>query len=193
MSKHTIVVSGLSRCGSSLMMQMLCAGGVPVSCTPGNERISGEHETNIEPLRLIALGLTEGKAIKVLDPLNFPLPPGKDYIFIWCHRDYTEQANSMVKFMTALGMKITKNDHRRIAASLPTDTLKSIKYLEKLGPVHVFNYEKMLTFEEQRYVAQALLPHFDVNVSSMQSVVIERSPKCYDGFLEDVLIQRAEK
>lgn len=177
------------------MMQMLHAGGMPISCAPGNEAISGEHESNTEALKLIACGLTEGKAIKCLDPLNFPLPPGKEYIFLWCKRDYVEQAKSMAKFLWAVaGIKVNKGDLKMIHKSLIADTPKSIKYLEGLGTVHVFEYEAMLA--EPSYQAQRLYdrlhPWFNLDVNAMAPIVIDRSPKCYNGFMESVLIERAK-
>src|SRR5690349_20800338 len=95
--EKTIIVSGLTRCGSSMMMQMLYSGGCPVSCAKGNELISGEHEDQLSTLKEIALGLTDGKAVKCLDPHHWPLPPDKEYIIIWMRRDFKEQSKSIAK------------------------------------------------------------------------------------------------
>lgn len=177
------------------MMQMLHAGGMPISCAPGNEAISGEHEDNVQALKLIALGLADGKAIKCLDPLHFPLPPGKDYIFIWCKRDYREQARSMKKFLAGVaGIRMNHKMFNDLHRSLRPDTIKSIKYLASLGTVHVFNYEDMLANPsyEARRLYDCLHPHFNLDVNAMAPVVIDRSPKCYNGFMESLLIERAK-
>lgn len=188
-----VVVTGLSRCGSSLMMQMLHAGGMPVSCAPGNEKISGEHNSNTEALKLIALDMVNGKAIKALDPLNFPLPPGKDYVFIWCRRNFQEQAKSIVKFLRELGIKASKSDANALHKSLHPDTIKSLRYLENLGPVHVFEYEEVIA--APTVTACRIAKIFDeycvLDVAAMRSVVIDRSPKCFNGFMETILIERA--
>lgn len=121
-----IVVSGLTRCGSSLMMQMLHAGGCPVSCEHGNEAISGEHSDQLSALREIAIGLADGKAIKCLDIHRFPLPPNKQYVIIWMKRDFKEQAKSIAKFMQMLlGVRESKKTMiRQFEKSLPVETKK---------------------------------------------------------------------
>jgi len=192
MEDKIIVVSGLTRCGSSLMMQMLHAGGYPISCEPGNENVSGEHSDQISTLREIALGLADGKAVKSLDPLNFPLPSGKNYTFLWMQRNYYEQAKSITKFMKIfLGVNQNRRQTREIEASLPKETDQSIKYLSKLGIVHRFNFEDCI-LKNDIVIDKLSMIVSGLNTSPMKSVVVERDIKCYDGMLEAELIKRAK-
>ena len=89
------IVAGFGRCGSSLVMQMLAAGGMP---TPYSEYPS--YEINISNTRVLMSAL-QGGAIKVLDPhVNRP-PVGPEYRWIWLDRDPVQQAKSMAKFWKA--------------------------------------------------------------------------------------------
>lgn len=132
--EKTIIVSGLTRCGSSMMMQMLYSGGCPVSCAEGNELISGEHADQLSTLREIALGLTNGKAVKCLDPHHWPLPTDKEYIIIWMRRDFKEQSKSIAKFMQMLlGVKESRRAlARRFENSLPHETRKCHRLLAEV-------------------------------------------------------------
>jgi len=95
MMKPITIVAGFGRCGSSLVMQMLAAGGMP---TPYSEYPS--YETDFPHTR-VAIHALFGGAIKVLDPhINRP-PVGHEYHWIWLDRDQVQQAKSMAKFWRA--------------------------------------------------------------------------------------------
>lgn len=192
----TIVVSGLTRCGSSLMMQMLSSGGCPISCESGNELISGEHSDQLSALKEIALGLTDGKAIKCLDPHRFPLPPNKKYVIIWMKRDFKEQAKSITKFMQMLlGVRESKRIMiRHFEKSLPTEMIKCHRLLSKY-PILEVEFENIINNpkEEAIKVADFLKDIVTLDTDKMVSVVIERSTGCYSGMLESVLVERYGK
>lgn len=190
---QAVIVSGLTRCGSSLTMQMLHAGGMPISCTPGNEAVSGEHDDQLEALKLLATGGANGKAIKCLDPHRFPLPPG-DYITIWCCRNFTEQAKSITKFMQGLGLPTNRIQRRKIESSLPIETKDCINRLRKFGPVHKYAFEDTIIdpIIAAKGLAYLLKDSITLDVNKMAAVVIPRDTKCYDGFLERQIIERAE-
>lgn len=191
----TIVVAGLTRCGSSLMMQMLHSGGCPTSCEEGNELISGEHSDQLSALREIALGLTEGKAIKCLDPHRFPLPPNRKYMIIWMSRDFTEQAKSITKFMQMLlGVRESKRTMiRKMEKSLPIETRQCHRLLSD-HPILEVAFENVVNDSktEAERVADFLKDVVTLNADKMVSVIINRSTNCYPGMLERELIQRAK-
>jgi hypothetical protein len=87
----TIVVCGFPRSGTSLMMAMLGAGGVPLFYDqPGSyeaERVMGL------PDDIGWLALARGRALKVLEPQRYRLPDGP-YKFIWMARQATHIAQS---------------------------------------------------------------------------------------------------
>jgi len=94
MKDKIIVVCGLGRCGSSLMMQMLHAGGL--TCT--GEAPPYEHP-NGAMNHFNARWLTQqtDKATKVLLPHHVKFLPA-NYYFIWLERNPLEQAKSTFKF-----------------------------------------------------------------------------------------------
>ena len=64
--KAIVVVTGFGRCGSSLAMRMLCAGGMPVT-TDNRDSFEDERVMRL-PGDTRWLRECEGRALKVLDP-----------------------------------------------------------------------------------------------------------------------------
>ena len=94
-----IVVSGLPRSGTSLAMQMLAAGGVPIA----TDGVRHADESNprgyfeLEHVKALASGgdtgwLSDarGKAVKIVSPLLTHLPDAYDYQIVFMHRDLDE-------------------------------------------------------------------------------------------------------
>lgn len=92
-----IVVSGLPRTGTSLMMQMLEGGGIEVvtdrlrTADIDNPRGYYEHEA-VKSIKQDASWLpqTRGKAFKMISLLLYDLPPTERYRIIFMERDMEE-------------------------------------------------------------------------------------------------------
>ena len=91
------VVSGLPRSGTSMMMRMLEAGGVPVLTDEKREadedNLQGYYEDErVKQLREDASWITEaeGKAVKVISYLLRHLPCGHSYKVIFMERRIPE-------------------------------------------------------------------------------------------------------
>jgi Sulfotransferase family len=91
------IVSGLPRSGTSLMMQMLAAGGLQV-LTDGR-RLPDQHNPRgyfeLEAVKHTRtdhswLAQAEGKVVKVVHLLLSHLPDGRDYRVIFMQRDLLE-------------------------------------------------------------------------------------------------------
>ncbi|MDZ7360032.1 MAG: sulfotransferase family protein [candidate division KSB1 bacterium] len=91
------IVSGLPRSGTSMMMQMLAAGGLPVLCD--NCRAADEDNPRgyyeFERVKLIRqdvswLPLAKGKAVKIISELLRHLPPNYSYRVIFMQRRLEE-------------------------------------------------------------------------------------------------------
>src|SRR5262249_11452457 len=104
------IVSGIPRSGTSLMMQMLSAGGMPVlsdgerSADANNPR--GYYE--LEPVkslprdsRIISSG--EGKVVKVVSSLLEFLPEGHEYHVIFMRRLIEQVVASQDRMLERLG------------------------------------------------------------------------------------------
>lgn len=103
-----IVVSGLPRSGTSLMMQMLEAGGVSLFTDhlrqPDQNNPKGYFEH--EKVKQLArnhhwLGEATGKAVKVIVPLLYKLPAAFTYKVIFMSRDIHEISESQHQMLVA--------------------------------------------------------------------------------------------
>ena len=97
MNSEIIVVSGLPRSGTSLMMQMLKRGGIEIATdeqrTPDEDNPHGYYEMEaVKRLHKDASWIPEvrGKAIKVISQLLFSLPSEESYRIILMERDLEE-------------------------------------------------------------------------------------------------------
>lgn len=104
------IVSGLPRSGTSLMMQMLSAGGMPILTdgerTSDNDNPRGYYEW--EPVKLLAknpelIAQAEDKAVKVISQLLFALPPSRDYRIIFMRRPLPEVLASQSEMLRRRG------------------------------------------------------------------------------------------
>ncbi|HLA63748.1 MAG TPA: hypothetical protein VK610_04930 [Rhodothermales bacterium] len=105
-----VVVSGLPRSGTSLLMQMLAAGGLtPLTDAfrapdDSNPRGYYEHE-GVKALARDAAWVpdADGHALKVVAPLLPLLPPGPDYRVVFTDRALDEVLRSQASMLTRLG------------------------------------------------------------------------------------------
>ena len=88
------IVTGLPRSGTSLLMQMLEAGGLSLLCDDhrkpdaDNPRGYYEYEPVKRSLRDLAwVDVAGGRAVKVVAPLLTKLPPDRPYRVLLLHRD----------------------------------------------------------------------------------------------------------
>jgi Sulfotransferase domain len=109
MDNGIIIVSGLPRSGTSLMMQMLENGGVPVvtdhirSADPDNPRGYYEYE-RVKKIKedVTWLAETRGKAFKMVSQLLYELPSSEHYRIIFMERDLDEMLFSQEKMLARL-------------------------------------------------------------------------------------------
>jgi Sulfotransferase domain len=110
MHADIIVVSGLPRSGTSLMMQMLDNGGVAVvtdhvrAADTDNPKGYYEYEQVKAIKRDVSwLPATRGKAFKMVSQLLYDLPAGETYRVLFMERDLDEVLLSQEKMLTRLG------------------------------------------------------------------------------------------
>lgn len=104
------IVSGLPRSGTSLMMQMLAAGGMTLLTDlerkPDIDNPRGYCEW--EPIKLLPkqphlIDQAEGKAVKVITQLLLSLPPGRNYKLIFMERPLPEVLASQDEMLRRRG------------------------------------------------------------------------------------------
>lgn len=112
MACEIIIVSGLPRSGTSLMMQMLDNGGVPVvtdsirSADTDNPKGYYEFE-QVKKIKRDAswLPAVRGKAIKMVSQLLYDLPPTEVYRIVFMERDLDEMLRSQEKMLERLNRR----------------------------------------------------------------------------------------
>jgi hypothetical protein len=158
MSDLIAVVSGLPRSGTSLMMKMLDAGGVP----PLSDGIRAADEDNpkgyyelekVKQLKEDSSWLPEarGKVIKVISQLLYDLPPGHEYRILFMRRNIDEilasQQKMLVRRGTAKGDGSLDSRMRDIMLKHVTQVLC---WLDERGMEHLeVSYNEMFTSPDE--------------------------------------------
>ena len=125
------VVSGLPRSGTSLMMQMLAAGGME----PLTDRLRPADDDNprgyfeFEPVKKLKLDSdwlpqARGKAVKLISQLLFDLPATQSYRILFMRRDLDEVLASQTAMLARRGTPAARQEKLRDAFSA---------HLQKIG------------------------------------------------------------
>jgi hypothetical protein len=183
----TIVVSGLGRCGSSLTMQMLEAGGVP--CVGGFPAYE-PPETNHGCVTTEWLRSNDGKAVKILDPHSPSAPyavnpflPSVNLKIIWLDRDPQEQAKSVLKFaQMLLGMSPNYSSWELMAKRMKAERGQALAMYGSSHPLKVVTFESILV--NPKAVAESIaefLPDYTLDIPAMVKAVHPRYASCAPG------------
>lgn len=191
-----VLVAGLGRCGSSLMMQMLQAGGMPCC---GDFPAFEVHEHRREyPSEW--WHQWHGKAVKLLDPHYSSLPNDVHFVTIWLRRDFYQQAKSQIKFALAMMGKdwkgrYGKHDFKKMERQLrredPVARAKLSRY-----PVLQVSFEGLLDnpFVMSRKVIEFLTPFdlaHEIDPRRMSRACYARSPECAEGIDMEIRLCQA--
>lgn len=130
MSVEIIAVSGLPRSGTSLMMQMLHAGGVEVltdhvrAADTDNPRGYLEFE-RVKTLKRDTewIPSARGKVFKLVSQLLYDLPATEKYRILFMERNLDEVLQSQEKMLTRLGRQAAPRDEMKRAFTLHLDRL----------------------------------------------------------------------
>lgn len=188
MSAPTIGVCGFGRCGSTMAMQMLVAGGVPVAgpADPPHE-LADIREAWELPLA--------GRCVKLLDAaLRVGQPPAAEWRFLWMERRPVPQARSHLKFVAAMvGQQLPNPQHAasRLAESYRRDQPRALRILRKAGPVLVLRYEDVLAAPRSsaQRIRDVLWPALDVDAAA--AVVHRRDGSCWPDLSVEIAQSRA--
>jgi hypothetical protein len=118
-----VVVSGLPRSGTSMMMRMLVAGGVPplVDGVRAADVSNPNGYFEFEPVKgldkdgdLAWLPAARGKAVKIISQLLTWLPERYDYRVVFMHRDLDEVLASQQAMLVRRGEPTGDGDEARM-------------------------------------------------------------------------------
>lgn len=130
MTSEIVVVSGLPRSGTSLMMQMLEHGGIEIVTdhirTADTDNPRGYYEfERVKKIKQDTSWLPEirGKAVKMVSQLLYDLPSGECYRIIFMQRDLDEMLASQEKMLERLGKKAAPREEIKRAYILHLERL----------------------------------------------------------------------
>lgn len=199
----TLFVCGLGRCGTTLVMRMLAAGGAPVA----GEAPTFERYTHNELAAPATLAEVRGRAVKVLDPqrLGFfhPLFDLRPRHAILLSRDTAEQAKSQIHFVRSLQEAVSveagagprlytgaqpgnRGMRRTLTARLIRDQKAAQDTLRRAGvPITPLAFERILAEPQAmaERIAFQLRPWWRLDAAAMAATVIRRDP-AWSGTLD---------
>ena len=158
------IVSGLPRSGTSMMMQMLEAGGMPVltdgirAANEDNPRGYYEFE-RVKKIREDAawLGEAKGRAVKMVSMLLYDLPAEYHYQIVFMRRDLSEVLASQRLMLERSGEGATRGVDDTVMAEKFEQHLAEIEdWLARRDHIEVLyvTYDEVL--EDARRQAQAV-------------------------------------
>ncbi|HNT89911.1 MAG TPA: sulfotransferase [Candidatus Hydrogenedentes bacterium] len=158
--EQVIVISGLPRSGTSMMMRMLEAGGLPILSdglrTADEDNPKGYYEfERVKKLRDDAAWLADarGKAVKIISFFLPELPDTFRYKIILLHRAMPEVLASQRKMLERRGQRDATDDER-MAALFEKDLRRAADWLESRANVSVLHVEHRDAFADPRAVAE---------------------------------------
>jgi LPS sulfotransferase NodH len=117
MSSDVIIVSGLPRSGTSLMMQMLAAGGIEVMTDEIREADTDNPRGYLELERVKKtktdpswVADARGRAVKMVSALLYDLPANETYRIVFMRRHFDEMLASQEKMLERLGKPAAPRD-----------------------------------------------------------------------------------
>lgn len=181
--KTIILVSGLPRSGTSMMMKMLAEGGLSIVTDslrePDEDNPGGYFE--YEPVKNLVAGQTQWLAeanqrvVKIISALLEFLPSNYHYKILFMERDIQEILRSQKKMLTARMEKSKVSDEQMEAEF--TKHLSAVKFWLARQPnvdVLYVDYNKLISDPDGACQAIADFLEVPIDVEKMQSVPNER-------------------
>ena len=158
------IVSGLPRSGTSLMMQMLHAGGLPVLSDDERKANIDNPKGYFEWERIKQLpkdpGLiaeAEGKVVKVISQLILSLPAGHDYHIVFMQRPLPEVLKSQDEMLRRRGNADSiAADTSAIEEAFQRHLIDVNKWLVSQANVHVLRVHYHRVLREPKAVAEEI-------------------------------------
>jgi len=156
-----VVVSGLPRSGTSMMMQMLAAGGVPVladDARPGDasnprgyfELAAVKHLHRDQRW----LAAASGCAVKVVAPLLPALPQDRAYRVILMQRPIAQVLDSQQRMLERLGRReAAPPDGARLARALEAKLVAAQRWVEASAAAELLAVDYLATLADPRATA----------------------------------------
>jgi len=180
-AQPVIVVSGLPRSGTSMLMKMLEAGGIPPLTdsirTADDDNPKGYYE--FERVKAMDKGDTawvadaEGKAVKVISALLKYLPPDYQYQIIYIQRSMPEILASQRKMLIRRGEDPDKMDDEQMAALFAKHVAQVEQWLKEQPNISVLyvHYSDILADPEPQVTRINAFLGGQLDVMQMATVI----------------------
>jgi hypothetical protein len=154
------IVSGLPRSGTSLMMQMLDAGGLPV-LSDGERKADSDNPKGYLEWELIKqlprdpslIAAAEGKVVKVISQLILSLPSARKYRVILMQRPLPEVLKSQDEMLRRRGNVDSNADSSAIEEAFQRHLIEVNKWLAGKANVQVLRVHYHRVLREPKAVA----------------------------------------
>lgn len=177
-ASEIIIVSGLPRSGTSLMMQMLSAGGIPllvdgireadVDNPHGYYEFEKVKRTKGDPSWLSD---ARGKAVKMISQLLYDLPGTETYRIIFMRREMAEVVASQEQMLIRRGQPIPSRE--AIASAFEIHLQKLSKWLssqQHMTRLDV-NYNKLIEVPDTQLDRVAAFLGRPLDTSAMRAAI----------------------
>jgi hypothetical protein len=177
------VVSGLPRSGTSLMMQMIVAGGIP-ALTDGVRAADGNNPKGYfewEPAKSLkqypeAIADGEGKVVKIISALLAQLPPTFEYRVLFMVRPLEEVVSSQNRMLERMGKQVPKAPTASVVGAFQKHLKEIDAWLQSQAHLALLRVQHSSVLarprEESERIAGFLGRSMDVNAMASQ---VERS------------------
>lgn len=170
------IVSGLPRSGTSLMMQMLAAGGLPVLSDGERKADTDNPKGYLEWERIKQLpkdpsliAEAEGKVVKVISQLVLSLPEGHEYRIIFMQRPMPEVLKSQEEMLKRRGSYEPAGDTSAIEQAFQRHLIEVNKWLAGKTNIKVCRVHYHRVLREPQAVAEemAAFLHIPLDIPAM--------------------------
>lgn len=159
LKNNIVIVSGIPRSGTTMMMRMLEAGGI----VPMKDNFRQADEDNprgyyelekVKSLEKDSSWLLEanGKAIKVISALLTQLPSNLDYQIIFMTRNMSEILASQEKMLKRQGRELGRLLNNEMAEKFKIHLEKTFNWLAQQKNIHTItvDYNRMMQYPEKQ-------------------------------------------
>lgn len=173
------IVSGLPRSGTSLMMQMLAAGGLSALCDglrkPDTDNPKGYLEWELikqlpkDPHRIVE---AENKVVKIVSQLLQYLPTGRDYRVIFMQRPLDEVLKSQDEMLVRRDKYSSDTDLQAVRRAFEKHLSQVETWLKGRSEISVLRIQYHDVLRQPRSIAETILDflkiHLDVEAMARQ-------------------------
>ncbi|MGA3087134.1 MAG: hypothetical protein ABSD75_00890 [Terriglobales bacterium] len=163
------IVSGLPRSGTSLMMQMLDAGGLPVLSDGERKADTDNPKGYLEwerikqlPKHPSLIAEAEGKVVKVISQLILSLPEGHEYRIVFMQRPLPEILKSQDEMLRRRGNADSLSDHSAIEEAFQRHLIEVNQWLAGKRNVKLVRIHYHRVLREPKPVAEQVAGFLEV-------------------------------